>query len=125
MAKKRLVALFKLFSPSAIVLSRERLDRALIRSQMRVLIEAVRREAAANAIPIYVLEQSQVRETFFNLGCNSKDEIASALAPPFSSSVRLGGHPTGTQATTGRCRLQTPRKHAVRLRARVHRMEQR
>jgi hypothetical protein len=83
MAKKRLAALFKLFSPSAIVLSKERVDRAQILSQMRVLIEAVRREAADNAIPIYVLEQSQVRETFFDLGCNSKHEIASALARIF------------------------------------------
>jgi hypothetical protein len=83
MAKKRLAALFRLYSPSAIVLSKDRADRALIRSQMRAVVDAVRREAADNAIPIYVLEQSQVRETFFNLGCNNKDEVASALARIF------------------------------------------
>jgi hypothetical protein len=83
MARKRLAALFKMFSPSLIVLSRERLDRARIRGQMEVLVNAVRREAAAHAIPIYVLERDQVRQTFFNLGCSSKDEIASALARIF------------------------------------------
>jgi hypothetical protein len=83
MAQKRLAALLGLFSPSAIVLSKERVDRALFNSQMRAVVETVRREAADNAIPIYVLEQSRVRETFFNLGCNNKDEIASALARIF------------------------------------------
>jgi Holliday junction resolvasome RuvABC endonuclease subunit len=83
MVTRRLTALFKLFSPSAIVLSKERVDAAQTSSQMRVLIEAVRCEAADNAIPIYVLEQSQVKDTFFHLGCNNKDEIASALSRIF------------------------------------------
>jgi Holliday junction resolvasome RuvABC endonuclease subunit len=81
--KRRLAALFQLFSPSAIVLSKERVDRAHIRTRTWVLVEAIRLEAAANSIPIYVLDQSQVKQTFFNLGCNSKEEIASALARIF------------------------------------------
>jgi hypothetical protein len=83
MARKRLAALFKMFSPSAIVLSKERVDRSQIRSQLRVLVDAVRLEATSNAIPIYVLEQDQLRQTFFNMGCKSKEEIASALARIF------------------------------------------
>jgi hypothetical protein len=83
MARKRLGALLALFTPSAIVMTKERLDRAQISSHMRVLVEAVRREASAHAIPIYLIEQYQVRQTFFNLGCNTKDEIATTIARIF------------------------------------------
>ena len=83
MARKRLAALLILFSPSAIVITKERLDKTHINAHMRFLVEAVRREASAHAIPIYLLEQSQVKQTFLNLDCNTKDEIASALARIF------------------------------------------
>jgi len=83
MARKRLTATLKLYSPSIIVISKERVDRAQIHSRTRGLLDAVRHEAAANSIPIYVLEQNQVKQTFFNLGCNNKDEIASALVRIF------------------------------------------
>jgi len=83
MARKRLATLLRLFSPSAIVLTKERVDRAQISSHIRVLVNVIRREASSQSIPIFLLEESQVRETFHNLGCETKDEIAAVLSRIF------------------------------------------
>jgi hypothetical protein len=83
MVSKRLTALFKLFAPSAIVITKERWDRAETSIHMHLLISAVVREASSRAIPIHLITQSNVRVSFDNLGCKNKDEIAEALANIF------------------------------------------
>lgn len=83
MASKRIAALLRLYSPSAIVLKKERLDRVHTSAHIRILVEAVRREASVHAIPICLLEQSQISEAFRNLGCDTREEIADALARIF------------------------------------------
>jgi hypothetical protein len=83
MATKRLVALLKSFSPSAIVVKRERWDRARTSSHISSLVEVMTRVASAHSIPISLIGDDDVRETFRNLGCETRDEIAAALARIF------------------------------------------
>jgi hypothetical protein len=83
MASKRLEVLLDSFSPSAIVVKRERWDRALTSSHIRSLVEVMIRVAAAHSIPIFLLAHDEMRTTFRNLGCETRDDIASALARIF------------------------------------------
>jgi hypothetical protein len=98
MVSKRLAELVRLFSPSEIVVKKERFDREETSTHMRVLVEAVTREASVHAIPICLIEQSQVKEAFHNLSCETRDEIAAALSRIFPELLwhlppkRLAGH---------------------------------
>ena len=83
MASKRLTVLLKSFSPSAIVVARERLDRAETSAHIRSLVEVMVRTAGAHSIPIFVIGNDDVRKTFRNMGCETRDEIAVALARIF------------------------------------------
>jgi hypothetical protein len=83
MATKRLATLLKSFSPSAIVVKRERWDRAQTNSHINALVEVMTRVAASHSVPIVLIEHDDVRKTFRNLGCETRDEIAAALARIF------------------------------------------
>jgi hypothetical protein len=87
MASKRLAVLLKSFSPSAIVVKRERWDRAQTNSHIRSLVEVVIRVASAHSVPIFLIEQDDVRKTFSNMDCETRDEIAAALARIFPELV--------------------------------------
>jgi hypothetical protein len=83
MASKRLAVLLKSFSPSAIVVKRERWDRAQTSSHIRSLVEVMISVASAHSIPIALVRQDDVRKTFQSLDCETRDEIAAALARIF------------------------------------------
>jgi hypothetical protein len=87
MAGKRLVVLLKSFSPSAIVVKRERWDRAQTSFHIKSLAEVMIRVASAHSVPIFLLEQEDVRKTFSNMGCETRDEIAAALSRIFPELV--------------------------------------
>ena len=87
MASQRLAALLKSYSPSSIVVTKERWDRGQISSNMRLLDEAIMREATAHSIPISYIRQNDVRFSFLRLGCETRYEIASALARIFPELV--------------------------------------
>ncbi len=84
---KRLTALLKLFSPSAIVVTQERWDKAQTSSHMLILEEAIIRVAVAHAIEIHSIGQDDVKASFRNLHCDTKYEIASALSRIFPELV--------------------------------------
>lgn len=87
MASKRLAVLSKSFSPSAIVVKRERWDRSQTNSHIKSLAEVMIRVASAHSVPIFLLEQDDVRKTVNNMGCETRDEIAAALARIFPELV--------------------------------------
>jgi hypothetical protein len=87
MASKRLAVLLKSFSPSAIVVKREGWDRAQTNSHIKSLAQAMIRVASAHSVPIFLVEQDNVRKTFGNMGCETRDEIAVALARIFPELV--------------------------------------
>jgi hypothetical protein len=82
-AGRRLAALLKICSPSTVVLKTERWESAIASPSGRALIEAITRETSARSIPICLIRQNQLRRTFLNLQCETKEEIASALARIF------------------------------------------
>jgi hypothetical protein len=83
MASRRLDGLLQSFTPSAIVIKRERWDRAKTSSHIKSLVEVVTRVAAAHSISIFLVKDDDVRQTFRNLGCETRDEIAATLARIF------------------------------------------
>jgi hypothetical protein len=83
MASKRLAMLLRSFSPSAIVVKRERWDRAQTNTHIKSLVEVMIQVTSAHSIPIFLVEQDNVRKTFRNMGCETRDEIATALARIF------------------------------------------
>ncbi len=83
MASKRLAILLKSFSPSAIVVKRERWDRAQTSSHISALVEVMTQMASTYSIPILLIGDDDVRKTFHNLGCETRAEIATALARIF------------------------------------------
>ena len=83
MASKRLAMLLQSFAPSAIVIKRERWDRALTNPHIRSLVEVVTKVASAHSVSICLIEGDDVRQTFRNFGCETRDEIAAALARIF------------------------------------------
>jgi len=87
MASKRLVVLLRLFSPSAIVIKRERWDKAQTSSHISSLIKVMTQTASAHSIPILLIGDDDVRKTFRNLGCETKEEIAASLARIFPELV--------------------------------------
>jgi Holliday junction resolvasome RuvABC endonuclease subunit len=87
MANKRLAVLLKSFCPSAIVVKRERWDRAQTNSHIKSLAGVMIRVAAAHSVPIFLIDQENVRKTFSNMGCETRDDIAAALARIFPELV--------------------------------------
>jgi hypothetical protein len=83
MASKRLAVLLHLFAPSAIVIKRERWDRAQTSPHIKSLVEVVTRVAATHSVSIHLIGDDNVRQTFRNMGCETRDEIAAALARIF------------------------------------------
>jgi hypothetical protein len=77
----------KSFSPSAIIVKRERWERAQISSHIRSLVEVMTRVGSTHSIPILLIGDDDVRKTFRNLGCDTRDEIAAALARIFPELV--------------------------------------
>jgi hypothetical protein len=82
-ASKRLAALLKVSSPSAIVVKRERWDSAKTNAGSRSLAEAISSESHTRSIPICLVGQDELASTFLNLQCETKYEIASALTRIF------------------------------------------
>jgi hypothetical protein len=83
MASKRLAVLLESFAPSAIVIKRERWDRAQTSPHIRSLVEVVTRVASAHSVSICLIRDDDVRQTFRNMGCETRDEIAAGLARIF------------------------------------------
>ena len=86
-ASRRLAALLRLFSPSVIVLKKERWERVQGNLRLRPLAEAVARVASEHSVPIHLVGQDDIRTTFHNLGCETREEIAVALARIFPELV--------------------------------------
>jgi hypothetical protein len=87
MMKKRLGELRRLFSPSSIVIKQERWDKAHTDAHMRLLVAVIALEASNVSIPICLVDDENVRTTFRNLGCETKDEVAAVLARIFPELV--------------------------------------
>ena len=83
MASKRLVALIKSSSASTIIVKRERWDRAHTSLHIKSLVGVLTRVALAHSVPILLIRQEDVQETFRNLGCKTREEMAEALARIF------------------------------------------
>ncbi len=87
MASKRLAVLLKSFSPLAIVIKRERWARAQTSTHIKGLVEALSQVASEHSTSIFLIEDDDVRKTFRNMGCETRDEIAAALARIFPELV--------------------------------------
>ncbi len=83
MASKRIAVLLKLYSPSVIVIKQERWDRARTSIHIRSLVAVMNHVASAYSTPIFLVAHDDVRMTFRNMGCETRDEIAAALARIF------------------------------------------
>jgi hypothetical protein len=83
MASKRLAALLESHSPSAIVVKTERWDRAQTSTHIRSLVEVMTHAASAHSIPIFLVGNDDVRRTFRNMDCETRDDIAAVLARMF------------------------------------------
>jgi hypothetical protein len=83
MARDRLAGLITLFAPSAIVIKKERWERAETNPHILNLVEALENEAFARSVPIRLLEHAAVVSTFLNLGCETREQIAEALCRIF------------------------------------------
>lgn len=83
MMGSRLTALLKLYSPSVIVITKERWDQSTTSSPIRSLTEEVTRLADLNDIPIRVLRQTEVRQLFLGMQSETRHEIAASLARIF------------------------------------------
>jgi hypothetical protein len=78
-AAKRLAALLRFSTPSAVVVKKERWESAETDSVVRPVVEATTRETSARSIPIYLIGQNELASTFRSLECETKYEIASVL----------------------------------------------
>jgi len=83
MMSKRLISLLQLFSPSVIVITQERWDRASISPYLRSLEEEILRIAATHSIAIDTISQNQIRQSFLNLGCETRYKMATSLSRIF------------------------------------------
>lgn len=83
MASKRISLLIRLYSPSVLVLKRERWELARTNTNMRNLVVVTRREAMAHGVQIRLVGDADVKTSFQNMGCETRDDIAAALARIF------------------------------------------
>lgn len=82
-ASKRLDVLLKLFSPSAIVLKKERWNRVHGNPHLQPLAQAILQIACNHSVPIHLVGQDGLRETYMKLGCETRENIAITLARIF------------------------------------------
>jgi RNase H-fold protein (predicted Holliday junction resolvase) len=82
-AIKRLRTLISMFGPVAIVIKRERWEKRETNANMQKLIDAFESEAFARLIPIRLIREQDIRSTFVNFGCTTREENAAALARIF------------------------------------------
>jgi len=80
---KRLAALLAVYSPSAIVVTKEQWDRALSDTEIRTLVEEILRLAEANDITVRGVGHTMVRQSFVSMQSGTKHEIANSLARIF------------------------------------------
>jgi len=83
MMSQRLISLLKLFSPSVIVTTRERWDRASVNPHLLPLEEEILRTSSAHSIAIHAISQNQVRQSFLRLGCETRYQTATSLSQIF------------------------------------------
>ncbi len=83
MMSNRLIGLLKLYSPSVIVVTKERWDRAESNPRIRALAEEILRLANAGQIPIRAIGQMQIRRSFLPMESETRQEIAASLAHIF------------------------------------------
>jgi hypothetical protein len=83
MMGKRLSELLKLYSPSVIVVTRERWEAERLSLHLHSLKEEVVRLATVHAVEIRSVGQEQIRRSFLNSAPNTRYEIASSLARTF------------------------------------------
>ena len=75
----RLSDLLNLTSPAFIVVKTERWEGMQARSRTGSLIQALRHESDKRSIALHGLDEHAVAQSFRNLGCSTKGEIADAL----------------------------------------------
>lgn len=82
-AARRLAAMLRASTPSAVILKKERWDSAETNAVVRPMVEAIIRETSARSIPICLIDQNELTSTFRNLECETKYQIASVLTRIF------------------------------------------
>lgn len=88
LAQKRLSKLIALRQPDLIVLRKERWERALVDSNLTNPVMAVRSEAEARSIPIYLIDQAAIRTTFSRFGCETREDTAAVIVSIFPELLR-------------------------------------
>ena len=88
LAQKRLSKLMAVRQPNLIVVRRERWERAVSDSNLTNPVMAVRSEAEARSIPIYLIDQDAIQTTFSRFECETREDIAAALASIFPELLR-------------------------------------
>jgi hypothetical protein len=83
LAARRIRQLITLFTPSAIAVKRP--DRRVQASHtgIRIMVNAIRREASGHLIPSRLISRNEIREAFHTFGAENKYEIAAVLAQMF------------------------------------------
>jgi len=83
LAVRRIRQLIKVFAPSAIAVKRPERHVAASRPGMRIMVNAIRREAFRHLIPFRLLARDEIREAFSPFSAANKYEIAAVLAEMF------------------------------------------
>lgn len=83
LAARRMRQLIKLFTPSAIALKRPDRHVAASRPGIRIMVNAIRREASRHLVSFRVLTRDDIREAFRTFSAVNKYEIATVLAKMF------------------------------------------
>jgi len=82
-ARKRMMELLKLSSPSLIVIRAVRRNKAFGSVGVRPILAAISREASARQIPIQFVMTTQMKKIFQRFRAQTKHEIASAVVQLF------------------------------------------
>jgi hypothetical protein len=83
MASRRLSSLIRLFSPTVMVFKMERWELSRTNPHMRTLVAMAESQASAHSVQIRLITDSDVKSSFRNMDCETRDEIAGALARIF------------------------------------------
>jgi hypothetical protein len=79
LAIKRLDRLVELFGPSAIVVKKERWERAGAESGMLPVVKAVSISASVRSVPVHLVPQDDLHAAFAPLGGTTREEMAEIL----------------------------------------------
>ena len=82
-ARKRVASLLTQFVPSVVVVGKSHLLNVRNTSGVRSTLKSIRRETSLRFIPLHVMQQADVRNTFRDFHAKSKDEVAVVLARMF------------------------------------------